>query len=758
MNQYNRYVLLRLALAILPACFAAAQDSTPALFADSSIPQVTFAAREISRSAPRAVREFPLDDAGRVTCSPCLAIASGDAQGRRLAAALGIAAPAAGGAQSYEIRRATSNGRTFLAVFGADPSGAMYGGLDLAEALKLRTLDTVAGGPHKPHIANRGIKFNLPLDVRTPTYSDNSDAAQQNIPEMWSFDFWREFLDDLARHRYNVLSLWNLHPFPSMVKVPEFPDVALSDVQRTRARLDETYAHTGKDMVRPELLRDVEIVRTMTIDDKIRFWRDVMQYAHDRGIAVYVITWNIFTFGAEGKHGITLDQANPRTIEYFRASVREMVLTYPLLAGIGITAGEQMSERKDEFSKEKWLWKTYGEGMRDALKLQPARKVTLIHRYHQTGQDEIFREFKDYPGTFELSFKYSVAHMYSIPNPPYIKDLLEAIPAGKRTWLTVRNDDVYSFRWGDPSFARAYIRHIPGADKVAGFYMGPDGYVWGREFLAKDPAAGPRQTVIAKQWYSFLLWGRLSYDPALSDEHFTRIVGARFPGVDAAKLTRAWSGASQVFPLITRFFWGDIDLRWFPEACLSHPRHRGYYTVRDFVEGQSMPGSNVLSILEWRKKKLAGEAINGVTPLEIAAELERHSREALAGVNGMSADGKELRDTLNDIRAMAQLARYYAAKIRSAAALALYDRTSNAPDKAEGVRQAEAAVDAWLAYSAEYTTQYVQPKLYNRVGFVDIPQLASRAREDVEIARRWTPGTFPGDEPRKNAADVLFRR
>ena len=32
------------------------------------------------------------------------------------------------------------------------------------------------------------------------------------------------------------------------------------------------------------------------------------------------------------------------TIDYFRASVRETVLTYPLLDGIGITAGEHMEE------------------------------------------------------------------------------------------------------------------------------------------------------------------------------------------------------------------------------------------------------------------------------------------------------------------------------------------------------------------------------------------------------------------------------
>ena len=91
----------------------------------------------------------------------------------------------------------------------------------------LGTLDSLKDSDHTPHIAQRGIKFNIPLDLRTPSYSDNSDSAQANIPEMWSMEFWREFLDEMARHRFNVLSLWSLNPFPSIVKVPEYPDVAL---------------------------------------------------------------------------------------------------------------------------------------------------------------------------------------------------------------------------------------------------------------------------------------------------------------------------------------------------------------------------------------------------------------------------------------------------------------------------------------------------------------------------------------------------
>jgi hypothetical protein len=84
-----------------------------------------------------------------------------------------------------------------------------------------------------PYMKVRGTKFNIPLDVRTPTYTEPSDAAQNNMAEMWNFEFWKEYIDNLARYRYNTVSLWNMHPFPSMVKVPEYPDIALDEVRKS---------------------------------------------------------------------------------------------------------------------------------------------------------------------------------------------------------------------------------------------------------------------------------------------------------------------------------------------------------------------------------------------------------------------------------------------------------------------------------------------------------------------------------------------
>ncbi|MDZ7637007.1 MAG: hypothetical protein U5J83_01915 [Bryobacterales bacterium] len=732
-----------------------------ALFADFSIPPIRFGAGAVLRAQQRrggVAGEHSLAALPSSAAPMRIAVAATPGESARLAASLGVSAPASDASQAYSIRRATAQGITTVAVLGADAAAAMYGLLDLAEALEIGSFDTLADRDARPHLERRGIKFNIPLDARTPSYSDNSDASQGNIPEMWSFDFWREFLDEMATHRYNVLTLWSLHPFPSIVRVPEYPDVALNDVMRTTLAMNETFSHNGDDMVRPAMLERLETVRHIGIDEKIAFWRDVMQYAKDRAIEVYWFTWNIFAFGAEGKYGITPEQDNPATIAYFRASVRELVLTYPLLAGIGITSGEQMENRKDEFSKEKWLWATYGQGILDAKKIDPQRKVRLIHRYHQTSQTEILDEWKAYPDTFELSFKYAIAHMYSIPNPPFVHDALKAMPAGRKMWLTVRNDDVYSFRWADPDYARAFIESIPEPERIAGYYMGPDGYCWGREFLSLSPQS-PRESVIRKQWFSFLLWGRLSFSPKLGNAHFERILAARFPQVDAANLLETWAAASQVFPLITRFFWGDIDLRWFPEACLSHPRVKHFYNVYDFADGITMPGSNVLNVRQWRLTELAGGKHQGVTPPQIANALGDAALKALGYVELLhpkAAANKELKATLLDIEAMAFLAHYYAAKIRAACELALFDQSKEPARQASAIRLLHEARGHWQRYATVYTRQYLQPRLYNRVGFVDLPSFLRFVEQDIEIARDWKPGSLPDDPSNIRRGDRPF--
>jgi hypothetical protein len=98
--------------------------------------------------------------------------------------------------------------------------------------------------------------------------------------------------------------------------------------------------------------------------EKIGHWQHVFQYSEDRGIEIYLFHWNVMTFGATGKHGITPDQTNPVTIDYMRKCIRQALLTYPNIKGIGVTAGENADNNiEGEYSIENFLSNTYGRAI-----------------------------------------------------------------------------------------------------------------------------------------------------------------------------------------------------------------------------------------------------------------------------------------------------------------------------------------------------------------------------------------------------------
>ena len=117
------------------------------------------------------------------------------------------------------------------------------------------------------------------------------------------------------------------------------------------------------------------------------------------------------------------------------------------------------------------------------------------------------------------------------------------------------------FSLGDPDFARAYLRGLPGPNILSGFLMGPDGYTWGREFISTEPDS-PRQLVIKKQWYSFMLWGRLSYDPSLPDTLFERTLTTRYPEARDGELFAAYEAASKVIPQLIASSGRGAEMTW----------------------------------------------------------------------------------------------------------------------------------------------------------------------------------------------------
>ena len=293
---------LKSVLLILVACTATVAAAPVSLLYDKTVPQTEFAAQEIAVALRDRDHSVNLQNVGQQKSKHMTQIILIDLSNKSIVDMLEKSTTAKLGTlhtEGFSIRVTKEEGNAIYWVIGADPAGTMYGGLELAEVVRVAGLTAVENVDQNPYMAMRGTKFNIPLDVRTPSYTDVCDAAQKNIAEMWSLAFWKEYIDTLARYRFNFVSCWNLHPFPSLVQVPEYPNVALADVQRSTVQWKEHYDLEGTGFDAPEIINNVEILKKMTIDDKISFWRRVMAYGKSRNVDFYFITWNIFINGTD---------------------------------------------------------------------------------------------------------------------------------------------------------------------------------------------------------------------------------------------------------------------------------------------------------------------------------------------------------------------------------------------------------------------------------------------------------------------------
>ena len=506
---------------------------------DAKIPQLVFAAQELKAA---------IKDAGRKDLQVVLNIKPDNAS-----------------PEAFQIQ----SSRNKIEVVGSDANGAMYGGIEVAEYLKMGL--PIKNVNRKPLIARRGLKLNIPWDCRTPSYCDKGDAAQKNIVNVWDFEnFWKPYIDDMARYRYNVLSLWSTDGMPNLVKVPGYEDCAMPDVYRVKKGLLHPKFNgklrkdldTDKDGIVETEDGTIELVKKITVDEKIKHWKKVFKYAEDRGIEVYIFQWNVYANNAKGKYGIKEEQTDPKTIAYMRASVRELILTYPQIKGIGVCSGERDRRELDGTadSTENYIFKTYARGIMDAQAKQPGRKVRFIFRRHGTKYDWAKDAMKNYTGGIvEASVKYSGAHMVSSRRPMEWERRIikEGWLNDYKVWLNLRNDDIFMHRFGSPDYVREFIRNMP-HKHIPGFYMGSDGYFWGREFISKHQKMAGRLE-IDKHWYNFRMWGEMTYNNDLDDIYWKAVLKHRFPKVNVDLLFKAWETISEVIPQLNRAVWASTD-------------------------------------------------------------------------------------------------------------------------------------------------------------------------------------------------------
>ena len=144
-----------------------------------------------------------------------------------------------------------------LRIDAIDGTGAMYGLLDVAEQVQMgKTWQTVKTGTINPHFTVRAIKFNLPWS----SYR-SGPAMELHMETCRDLRFWQAFLDQMAENRFNLLSLWNIHPFSFLVKPSSFPAANNFSEQEMK--------------------------------EWKQFFTSLFRMARERGIEPFIVNWNI---------------------------------------------------------------------------------------------------------------------------------------------------------------------------------------------------------------------------------------------------------------------------------------------------------------------------------------------------------------------------------------------------------------------------------------------------------------------------------
>ena len=643
-----RIFALSLLVLVLPVMVFA---ETVGVFFDSKVAQIKFAVGDIKsalESKHFTVEMLPLTslNAKYANKKVVIALASNTAV-TKLLTRQGGTIPTGLGEQAYGLRT-TKKGQTSYWVLGGDINGAMYGGLQIAENISQDGLSGSFNNQESPFMLNRGMKLNMPLDRRIPTYVGgwSSNSAKKAIPHVWDMTFWKTIIDQQARNRYNLLSVWVHHPFPALVQLADYPKACLPRIE-------------GFD----------GFVKEMNHEQRVAFWREVMKYAHSRGMKFYFFNWNVYADYAKDQYPeITKDLSNATTIDYMNKCMKALIDTYPDLDGFGITAGDGMSKSPEDNTT--WTYNAIGKPVKEYLTEHPSRKFNLIHRSVYSNPqlfDSIYAPLKTVSNvTTNFSFKYAQAHMYSTPTPKWGAAIESATKLGIKTWITIRNDDYFYLNWGDPKFVRDYMAGIPEKQNVISMYIGSDGYNPTRTYFCKNEAMNG-QLEVERRWYMEMLWGRISYNPQISDDVFRNMLARRFPTVSAANLFQAWTLASRTLPKVTELIMGEwsLDFHWYPEACWSDPgRCTGFRTIDGFANETTIAkGSDLCDIAT----SAAGNCQGKKSSYTVADEMQTDAEKALSLIITIKSSGNaDLDMAINNVKQMAYLGMYYAHKVRGA--------------------------------------------------------------------------------------------
>jgi len=608
--------------------------------------------------------------------------------------------------ESYALSATDS----LIRITGVDAKGAMYGALGLAEDFRNGlTWAQINNREEEPQLAFRAIKFNLPWD----SYR-KSEALSLHMDTVRDLKFWQKFLDMMAENRFNVLSLWNLHPFMYMVQPAGYPEVQ----EFTPAEMAEWQ----------------------------KFYHTLFAMCAERGIETYIVFWNIFVPPTFAKaHGVALDnldhhffgKADTSEIvkQYTHDVIKQTLEEYPNLTGIGFGLGEMMGGMTPT-EREQWALDVIIPGVQSA-----DRPAKLIHRVPFSANrgsggsmnfatEKMTRHALDtiegMDGPIWVEIKFNWSHAHSTPklvkvHGGAIKDSYwNPMPKNyKITWMA-RNEDFFCLRWGEPDFIREHIR-LNSKPYVGGYFVGSECYIPAKDFFTKLDAPVDWQYAFERQWLFYKEWGRLLYNPKTADDVFIDEFVHRF-GDDGQRLFEAYKLASRM-PLRLASF---QDLAWdftlYSEGFLAFwDGKTRFINVNRLIDNPPLD-PDFLSIKEYVDLRLNKKEIPAgkITPLQLADDLVTDANRALELTEPIKTGGNAtLMYETADVKIWSLLSLYFAEKIRGAVTLQMYRQTKNESHKIKSMQHLKTALAHW-----DKIVEITDP-IYN-----DMPLVHLNNRED----------------------------
>jgi hypothetical protein len=575
--------------------------------------------------------------------------------------------------EALAVKRLKKGDKDILVMAGADDRGLMYALLDLArqtDAIK-KDEDWLASVPEtseSPLVPVRGMVVFL---------------HSEDLERDWYYSkkYWEDYLGMLAANRWNNFDLVFSHQTPYLspmyafhVNVEQYPEVKAKGLTEEQ---------------RKKNLDTLRMISSMTrergLDFTLSIWQQIAWEGKNQGSKQESMVTGLTR---KNMHGYTYQALLKLLKECPDINTIQLRINHES----GIDYNEQAAFYKDSVFKairdcgRPVLLEIRDVGLlRETLEagLATGVPVRLSHKYW--GEQMVFPYL---PTRLMGTYSYGDWLKY----PQKYSNINQVWTLGSYRLLL----------WGDPGFVRRFAPSTTFEDSVGfeicaplsqkGFGNAPGDW---RIFRDKDREY--YQWEFERYWSFYQLFGRLTYNPAASDELWLQELGRRFGNAAAPEMAAAYRSASQVLSYIQAVATSDYNMYIWPEkdmgGLINFYLHLNPYDI-----------CRISGFLENVQNSLAGKFTAKLAPDEVADRLEKIADDAEKAIAkaeaAVKADNKEFWATKMDVLILSSLARYHSQKIRAASRLGFYYSLGDLSLLQEAREYATQGLATWKKLSA----------------------------------------------------------